>query len=82
MKRKVLMTIFAVSIALAGCSGGKDTQPDGGISSGPAEAPAEPSEPEPAEEPAETGEEEPEEEELPLSCLEEHGLEFCIPAEK
>ncbi len=37
MKRKVLMMIFAVNIALAGCSGGRKTQPDPDTSSEPVE---------------------------------------------
>ena len=66
MKRKVLMMIFAVSLALAGCSG-KDAEPVRGTSSEPVEESAETPEPEvleetpPAEEPEEAEAEEPEE---------------------
>lgn len=76
MKRKVLMMIFAVSLALAGCSG-KDAEPVRGTSSEPVEAPVETPEPEPAVEPEEAEAEEPEEEEPPKTYVEEHGLEFC-----
>lgn len=81
MKRKVLMMIFAVSFALAGCSS-KDAESVRGTPSEPVEEPAETSEPEvleetpPAEEPEEAEAEEPEEEEPPKTYVEEHGLEF------
>ncbi len=80
MKRKVLMMIFAVNIALAGCSGGRKTQPDPDTSSGQVEEPAEIFGPQLPEEPVENEDPEPveeAEEEPPQTYVEEHGLEFC-----
>lgn len=69
MKRKVLMMILAVSLALAGCSGGKDdAQPVRGTSSEPVEESAETSKPKAAKKPVE--EEKPDEEEP----VEEEGM--------
>lgn len=77
MKRKMLLVLLAVGLTLSGCSGGKNAPSSGGTAEEPVEEPAkEPEEVVPEEQEEQEPVEEPEEEALPLTYVEEHGLEF------